>query len=110
MEYTAMEQYWIWLSSIPGLGAGAFDRLLSEYGKAQYANSGIPAGPAQPAYSEIPAAPAEKAANTEETRKAPVASIIFLFIATSLLFFRYLILFPDGNTSATNILFVMLAI
>ena len=81
-----------------------------QYGKAQYANSGIPAGPAQPAYSEIPDAPAEKAANTEETRKAPVASIIFLFIATSLMFFRYLILFADGNTSATNILFFMLAI
>lgn len=80
------------------------------YGQAQNVNSGIPVGPAQPVSSGIPVAPAEKAPNTEETRKVPVASIIFLFFAWSLLFFRYLILFAAGNTNATNILFFMLAI
>ncbi|MDL2205530.1 DNA-processing protein DprA [Eubacteriales bacterium OttesenSCG-928-N13] len=31
MEYTAMDQYWIWLSSIEGLGVKRFYQLLSEY-------------------------------------------------------------------------------
>ncbi len=31
MEYTAMEQYWIWLSSVEGIGAKRFYQLLSVY-------------------------------------------------------------------------------
>ena len=31
MEYTAMEQYWIWLSSVEGIGAKRFYQLLSIY-------------------------------------------------------------------------------
>jgi hypothetical protein len=69
-----------------------------QYGQPSYANSAIPN------------APAEKAVNTEETRKAPVASIIFMFFAVSLLCFRYLILFADGNTGSTNVMFFTIAL
>ena len=31
MDYTAMEQYWIWLSSVEGIGAKRFYQLLSLY-------------------------------------------------------------------------------
>lgn len=31
MEYTAMDQYWIWLSSVEGLGVKRFYQLMSEY-------------------------------------------------------------------------------
>ena len=31
MEYTAMEQYWIWLSSVEGIGTKRFYQLLSTY-------------------------------------------------------------------------------
>lgn len=31
MDYTAMEQYWIWLSSVEGIGARRFYQLLSLY-------------------------------------------------------------------------------
>ena len=30
-----MEQYWIWLSSVDGIGAKRFYRLLSQYGDAR---------------------------------------------------------------------------
>ena len=35
MEYSVMEQYWIWLSSVDGIGAKRFYRLLSQYGDAR---------------------------------------------------------------------------
>ena len=31
MDYTAMEQYWIWLSSVEGIGTKRFYQLLSLY-------------------------------------------------------------------------------
>ncbi len=31
MDYTAMDQYWIWLSSVEGLGPKRFYQLMSEY-------------------------------------------------------------------------------
>ena len=31
MDYTAMEQYWIWLSSVEGIGARRFYQLMSVY-------------------------------------------------------------------------------
>ena len=31
MEYSTMEQYWIWLSSVDGIGPSRFYRLLSQY-------------------------------------------------------------------------------
>ena len=31
MEYSPMDQYWIWLSSVEGLGVKKFYALLSEY-------------------------------------------------------------------------------
>lgn len=70
------------------------------YGQNPYGQYG------QPAYADsaIPNAPAAKAADAEETRKAPVASIIFLFMAVSLLLFRYFIIFADGRTGATNVI------
>ncbi len=36
MEYAQAQKYWIWLSSIPGLGAKAFEKLMVEYGDAKY--------------------------------------------------------------------------
>ena len=35
MNYTAMEQYWIWLSSVEGIGPRRFYRLLALYGDAR---------------------------------------------------------------------------
>ena len=35
MEYSVMEQYWIWLSSVDGIGPRRFYRLLSQYGDAR---------------------------------------------------------------------------
>ena len=76
------------------------------YGQNPYGQYG------QPAYADsaIPNAPAAKAADAEETRKAPVASIIFLFMAVSLLLFRYFIIFANGNTGATNVMFFTIAL
>ena len=31
MDYTAMEQYWIWLSSVEGIGTKRFYQLLALY-------------------------------------------------------------------------------
>ena len=31
MDYTAMDQYWIWLSSVEGIGPKRFYQLLSLY-------------------------------------------------------------------------------
>ena len=31
MDYTAMEQYWIWLSSVEGIGPKRFYQLLALY-------------------------------------------------------------------------------
>lgn len=44
MEYNAMEQYWIWLSSIEGIGGKRFYRLIGEYGDARevYERAGEP--------------------------------------------------------------------
>lgn len=36
MTYGEAQRYWIWLSSVPGLGNKAFDRLMMEYGEAKY--------------------------------------------------------------------------
>ncbi len=36
MEYGEAQRYWIWLSSIPGLGAKSFEKLMVEYGEAKY--------------------------------------------------------------------------
>ncbi len=36
MTYGEAQRYWIWLSSIPGVGIKAFDRLMTEYGEAKY--------------------------------------------------------------------------
>jgi len=35
MEISAMEQYWVWLSSVEGIGPKRFYQLLSEYGDAR---------------------------------------------------------------------------
>lgn len=35
MDYTAMEQYWIWLSSVEGIGPKRFYQLLTLYGDAR---------------------------------------------------------------------------
>ena len=36
MTYGEAQRYWIWLSSIPGIGGKTFDRLMEEYGEAKY--------------------------------------------------------------------------
>ena len=36
MFYTDQQKYWIWLSSIKGLGSGSFYQLLNEYGEPAY--------------------------------------------------------------------------
>lgn len=36
MLYDEAQMYWIWLSSIPGLGAKSFEKLMLEYGEAKY--------------------------------------------------------------------------
>ncbi len=36
MEYSEAQRYWIWLGSIPGLGAKNFDLLMEEYGEGKY--------------------------------------------------------------------------
>ena len=36
MTYTDQQKYWIWLSSIKGLGSGSFYQLLNEYGEPAY--------------------------------------------------------------------------
>ena len=35
MEYTAIDQYWVWLSSVEGIGPKRFYQLLSLYGDAR---------------------------------------------------------------------------
>jgi DNA processing protein len=35
VEYTQMEQYWIWLSSVQGVGIKRFNRLLADFGDAR---------------------------------------------------------------------------
>ena len=35
MNYTAMEQYWIWLSSVEGIGTKKFYQLLTQFGDAR---------------------------------------------------------------------------
>lgn len=83
-----------------------YGQQQNPYGQNPYGQYG------QPAYADsaIPNAPAAKAADAEETRKAPVASIIFLFMAVSLLLFRYFIIFADGRTGATNVMFFTIAL
>lgn len=36
MTYGEAQRYWIWLSSISGLGAKAFEKLMEEYGEPKY--------------------------------------------------------------------------
>ena len=36
MNYGEAQRYWIWLSSIPGVGVRTFERLMTEYGEAKY--------------------------------------------------------------------------
>ena len=36
MIYGEEQRYWIWLSSITGVGAVSFDLLMQEYGSAKY--------------------------------------------------------------------------
>ena len=36
MTYGEAQRYWIWLSSIPGLGSRAFEKLMEEYGEPRY--------------------------------------------------------------------------
>lgn len=36
MAYGEAQRYWIWLSSVQGLGGKAFERLMMEYGEAKY--------------------------------------------------------------------------
>ncbi len=36
MTYGDAQRYWIWLSSIPGLGGRTFEKLMMEYGEAKY--------------------------------------------------------------------------
>ena len=60
--------------------------------------------------SGIPNAPVEKDVREDEPRRAPVISIIFMFLAANLLIFRYVMIFANGNTGAANILYFMMAI
>ena len=60
--------------------------------------------------SGIPNVPVEKDVREDEPRRAPVISIIFMFLAVNLLIFRYVMIFANGNTGAANILYFMMAI
>ena len=61
MEYTAMEQYWIWLSSVEGIGPKKFYHLLSVYEDARGvwdALGGVPPALRQPEPGQLRRLPA----------------------------------------------------